>query len=98
MKLMRRPTHPGVVFKEDVLEPLGLSITQAAEQLHITRKALSEVVNGKTMLSPEMAVRWAKFTDTTPESWYQMQVNLNLWDADLSGFTDSIHPAYSVSM
>jgi len=77
----RKPTHPGVVFREDVLEPLGLSVTDAAEKLHVSRKALSEVLNERTSLSPEMALKWAKFTETSPESWYQMQVNLDLWEA-----------------
>ena len=81
MLIERKPTHPGVVFREDVLEPLGLSVTDAAVKLQVSRKALSEVLNERTALSPEMASKWAKFTETSVASWYQMQVNLDLWEA-----------------
>lgn len=77
--MTRKPTHPGKVFLEDVLEPLGISITEAAKVLGVTRKALSEFVNEKTSLSPEMALRIAKATNTTPESWLLMQMKLTLY-------------------
>jgi len=77
----RKPTHPGVVFKYDVLEALGITITQAAKMLNVTRKALSEVLNEKAGLSPEMAVKWGLATNTTPESWLNMQKKLDLWVA-----------------
>lgn len=76
---MRKPTHPGEVFLKDVLEPLNISITDAAKLLGITRKALSEFVNEKSSLSPEMAIRIAKATNTSPESWMAMQMKLTLW-------------------
>jgi addiction module HigA family antidote len=77
----RKPTHPGEVLLEDVIKPLGLTITDAAKQLGVTRKTLSELVNQKTSLSPEMAVRVAEATGTSPESWMNMQVKLDLWQA-----------------
>ncbi len=77
----RRPTHPGEVLLEDVIKPLGMTITQAARDLGVSRKALSELVNGKSALSPELAVRIGKATDTSPESWLAMQTKLNLWNA-----------------
>ncbi len=77
--MTRKPTHPGEVFLKDVLEPLGISITDAAEKLGVTRKTLSEFVNEKSALSPEMAIRIAKATNTTPESWMTMQMKLTLW-------------------
>ena len=86
----RKPTHPGVLFREAVLLPLGLSVTDAAEKLHVSRKTLSEVLNERSALSAEMALKWAKFTDTTPESWYQMQVNLSLWEAQQSCNVDEM--------
>lgn len=76
---MRKPTHPGEVFLKDVLEPLNISITDAAKLLGITRKTLSEFVNEKSSLSPEMAIRIAKATNTSPESWMAMQMKLTLW-------------------
>jgi len=77
----RKPTHPGVVLLEDVIRPLNLTITDAAEYLGVTRKALSELVNGHSRLSPEMALRIAKATNTSPESWYGMQAKLDIWVA-----------------
>ncbi len=77
----RKPTHPGVVFSEDVLKPLGITITDASKHLGVSRKALSELVNGRVALSPDMAIRIGKATDTTPESWLQMQGKLDLWTA-----------------
>jgi addiction module HigA family antidote len=82
----RKPTHPGTLLKEDVLRPLGLTITEAATDLGITRKTLSEFVNEKSSLSPEMAVRIAKATNTTPESWLNMQTKLDIWNAEQKQF------------
>ena len=61
--ISRKPTHPGVVLLEDVIKPLGLTITDAARMLGVSRKALSEFVNEKAMLSPDMAIRIAKATN-----------------------------------
>ncbi len=77
----RKPTHPGEVLLEDVLKPLGLTITQAAKHLNVNRKTLSGLVNGKYSLSPDMAIRIAEATDTSPESWINMQSKLDLWKA-----------------
>ena len=77
--MTRKPTHPGNVFLHDVLEPLNISITQAADILGVTRKTLSEFVNEKSSLSPEMALRIAKATNTSPESWLLMQMKLTLY-------------------
>ena len=77
----RKPTHPGEVLLEDVIKPLGLTVTEAAKKLGVSRKALSEFVNQRSGLSPEMALRIAKATGTTPESWLNMQGKLDLWNA-----------------
>ena len=77
----RKPTHPGEVLLEDVIKPLGLTITQAAKDLGVTRKTFSELVNQKAALSPEMAVRIGAATGTSPESWLSMQMKLDLWKA-----------------
>lgn len=77
--MIRKPTHPGEVFLKDVLEPLDISITDAAEMLGVARKTLSEFVNEKASLSPEMAIRIAKATNTSPESWMVMQMKFTLW-------------------
>jgi addiction module HigA family antidote len=77
----RKPSHPGTVLLEDVMKPLGITITQAARDLGISRKTLSEIVNGRCGLSPEIAVRIGKATQTSPQSWLAMQTKLDLWNA-----------------
>jgi addiction module HigA family antidote len=77
----REPTHPGEVLLEDVIKPLGLSVAEAAKDLGVSRKALYELINGKTSLSPQMAVRIGEATNTSPESWLNMQLKLDLWKA-----------------
>ena len=65
----------------DVLTPLGLTVTDAARMMGITRKALSELVNEKSSCTVQMALRIAKVTNTSAESWLAMQVKLDLWKA-----------------
>ncbi|HDH51648.1 MAG TPA: addiction module antidote protein, HigA family [Nitrospirae bacterium] len=77
----RKPVHPGEVLNEDVIKPLGLSVTEAASRLGVARKTLSTLLNCRASLSPEMAVRIAKATKTSPESWLYMQAKLDLWMA-----------------
>ena len=77
----RKPVHPGEVLREEVIKPLGLTVTEAAGCLGVTRKTLSTLLNCKAALSPEMAVRIGKATNTTPESWLYMQAKLDLWTA-----------------
>ena len=78
----RKPTHPGEILREDVIIPLGLTVTEAAKRLGVTRKTLSALINCKASLSPEMAVRVGKATKTSPESWLYMQAKLDLWLAE----------------
>ncbi len=78
----RKPTHPGEVLREDVINPLGITITEAAKRLGVTRKTLSALINCKASVSPEMAVRIGKATKTSPESWLFMQAKLDLWFAE----------------
>ena len=77
----RKPTHPGEVLREDVIMPLGLTVTEAAKRLGVTQETLSALLNCSVSLSPEMAVRISKATKTTPESWLYMQAKLDLWNA-----------------
>jgi len=78
----RKPTHPGEVLREDVIKPLGMTITEAAKRLGVTRKTLSTLLNCRASLSPEMAVKIGKATGTTSESWLYMQAKLDLWLAE----------------
>jgi addiction module HigA family antidote len=76
---MHNPPHPGEVIKELCLEPLGLSVTDAAKALGVSRKTLSTLLNGRSGISPEMALRLAKAFDTSPESWLNQQMQYDLW-------------------
>lgn len=80
-KPMHNPPHPGEVLRELCLEPLGLSVTEAAEALGVSRKTLSAILNGRAGISPEMAIRLSKAFDTTPESWLNQQLQYDLWRA-----------------
>lgn len=80
--LMHNPPHPGEVIKELCLEPLGLSVTEAAEALGVSRKTLSSIVNGKAGISPEMAVRLSIAFNTSSESWLNQQTQYDLWQAE----------------
>ena len=80
--LMHNPPHPGEVLKRLCLEPLGLSVTQAAKALGVSRKTLSTILNGRAGISPEMAVRLSMAFDTTAESWLNQQVQYDLWQAE----------------
>ena len=79
--MTRKPTHPGPVFLEDVMKPLNLSVTDAAKMLGVSRKTLSEFVNGRSALSSEMALRISEATKTSAESWMNMQMKLSMWNA-----------------
>ncbi|HEX9670010.1 MAG TPA: HigA family addiction module antitoxin [Thermoanaerobaculia bacterium] len=79
---MHNPPHPGEVLKALCLEPLGLTVTDAARALGVSRKALSGIVNGRVGVSPEMAVRLSLAFDTTAESWLNQQLQYDLWRAE----------------
>jgi antitoxin HigA-1 len=78
---MHNPPHPGEIIRALCLEPLGISVTDAAKSLGVTRKALSELLNGKSGVSPSMALRLAIAFDTSPESWLNMQQQYDLYHA-----------------
>jgi addiction module HigA family antidote len=75
---MKEPAHPGEVIRELCLDPLGLTVTKAAEVLGVTRKALSELLNGHAGVSPEMAVRLSKAFGGSVESWLRQQMLYDL--------------------
>jgi addiction module HigA family antidote len=75
---MKNPVHPGRIVRHDCLEPLGLSVTEGAKVLGVTRQALNNVVNGKAAISPEMAIRLAKAFGSTAETWLRMQLAYDL--------------------
>ena len=75
---MKHPPHPGVSVRINCLEPLGLSIADAAKVLGVTRQALNNLVSGKSGISPEMAVRLSKAFGSSPETWLGMQIDFDL--------------------
>ena len=77
--LMYNPPHPGEIIKEFCLEPLGLSITDAAKALGISRKTLSAIVNGRANISTEMAIRLSIAFNTSAELWLNQQTQYELW-------------------
>jgi antitoxin HigA-1 len=75
---MKNPPHPGGTVLHDCIEPLGLTITEAAQKLGVSRFTLSELVNGKRGISPEMAVRLSKAFGASAESWLAQQAQYDL--------------------
>ena len=78
---MHNPPHPGEIIRELCIEPLELSITEAAEGLGVSRKTLSAILNGRAGISPEMALRLSMAFNTSPESWLNQQSQYDLWQA-----------------
>jgi len=92
----RRPIRPGKVFLEDFLIPLGITQKEAAERLLISYPRMNEIVNGKRTVTPDTALRLARFTGTEPEFWLNLQQAVDLWDAinsDQSFEVGDIQPA-----
>ncbi|HEX6793348.1 MAG TPA: HigA family addiction module antitoxin [Casimicrobiaceae bacterium] len=79
---MHNPPHPGEVLRELCLVPLGVSVTEAAKALGVSRKTLSAIVNGRAGVSPEMAVRLSIAFGTSAESWLNQQLQYDLWHVE----------------
>ena len=78
---MKNPPHPGLSIRPDCLEPLGLSVTEAAKKLRVSRKQLSDVVNGHSGISPQMAIRLDKAFGGGANTWYRLQAAYDLAQA-----------------
>jgi len=81
---MHNPPHPGEIIREFCIEPLNLSVTEAANALGVTRKTLSALLNGRSGISPEMALRLSKVFGRTPEGWLRLQLQFDLWKTEQS--------------
>lgn len=92
---MHNPPHPGEIIKELCLEPLALSVTDAAKALGVSRKALSSIVNLRAGISPEMAVRLSMAFNTSAESWLNLQMQYDLWKAEAKRAELQVQPLYS---
>jgi antitoxin HigA-1 len=78
---MKNPAHPGRIVRSACLEPLRLSVTEAAKVLGVTRQTLNNVIHGKSGISPQMAIRLSKAFGSTPETWLRMQLAYDLAQA-----------------
>jgi addiction module HigA family antidote len=76
---MYNPPHPGGIIREFCLEPLNINVTEAAKALGVTRKTLSALLNGRSGISPEMAMRLSKVFGRSPEGWLKLQLQFDLW-------------------
>jgi antitoxin HigA-1 len=82
-KFKRRPTSPGEILKEEFLLPLGLTQKIVADHIEVDIKVINRLVNGKTTISPALALKLAAAFDTTPEFWLNAQLAVDLYDANL---------------
>lgn len=78
---MKNPPHPGLSVRHDCLEPLGITVSEAAKRLGVSRKQLSDLVNGHAGISPEMAIRLDKAFGGGAETWYRLQAAYDLAQA-----------------
>ena len=78
---MKNPPHPGRIVRQECLEPLGLSVTDGAKALGVSRNALSELVNERRGISPEMAIRLSKAFGSSPEVWAGLQFDYDMAQA-----------------
>jgi addiction module HigA family antidote len=78
---MKNPPHPGRIVREEILQPLGLSVTSGAKILGVSRQALNNLVNQRAGISPEMAIRLAKAFGASAQTWLRMQSNYDLAQA-----------------
>lgn len=76
---MYNPPHPGEIIREFCIEPLSLTVTDAAKALGVTRKTFSAILNGRSGISPEMALRLSKVFGRSPEGWLRLQLQHDLW-------------------
>ncbi|MGB6977451.1 MAG: HigA family addiction module antitoxin [Gammaproteobacteria bacterium] len=76
----RRPFTPGEILAEEFMQPYGLTQGELAAQLHVERRRINEIVNGKRAITPDTALRLAKFFNMTAEYWLNLQTKVDLWN------------------
>ncbi len=95
MKTMHRtPTHPGEILKEEFLEPMGITQSRLARELHTSFRAINELVNEKRGITTEMALKLSKYFGTSPQLWLNLQNQYDLYRVSLKKEKEiaSIHP------
>ena len=85
MARMHNPPHPGEIIKEDVLPELGITVTEAALQLGVSRTQLSRFINGRAGVSADLAIRLSMWLGGNAQTWLRMQADYDLWQAKHSG-------------
>lgn len=93
---MFNPPHPGQTLKEDALPSLGLTVTEAAEQLGVARVTLSRMINGHAAVSADMAIRLAQWLGGSAEKWLRLQLQYDLWQAKKNSKI-SVKPAQQIA-
>ena len=88
---MKNPPHPGRIIRQECIEPLGLTITDAAARLGVKRQTLNNLVNGRAGISPEMSIRLAKAFGSRPEVWLGLQMQYDLAQAEKTAHRIKIH-------
>lgn len=94
---MQNPPHPGEIIRGLYLEPLELTVTQAAQALGVTRKAFSELLNGHSGISAQMALRLGKAFGNDPDLWLRHQRHYDLWEAEQSFDVSNVQSLYDQS-
>ena len=79
--MTRRPTHPGEMLREEFMPELGLSVAKLAQLLGVSRQTVNELVHERRSVSPDMALRLGRLFGVSPQSWLNMQRNIDLWDS-----------------
>ena len=95
MTIMYNPPHPGEFIFETYLEPLNVSIRDAAKKLAVSPSTFARLINMKSNISPIMALRLSKAFGRTPESWMQMQANYDLWSVKDKANLDKVYIIYA---
>ena len=88
---MFNPPHPGEIIRELCVEPLNRTITELAKTLGISRKTFSALLNGRSGISPEMALRLSKVFGRSPEGWLKLQIQYDLWKIRQSVNIENLH-------
>lgn len=93
---MHEPLNPGEIVKDELIDATGLSVTEAAEKLGVSRTALSRLLNGHSSISPEMALRLSKFFNTSIEMWINLQAQYDTWLISKKTNKIKVKPFYKV--
>lgn len=96
MTVMHEPLNPGEIVKDELIDATGLSVTEAAEKLGVSRTALSRLLNGHSSISPEMALRLSKFFNTSIEMWINLQAQYDTWLISKKTNKIKVKPFYKV--